>query len=1070
MNPPNTNTFKLGPAVRNICDELINQINIAVNQLSMSKLEKGEKIREFKDKIKADFHPLLKQVIKSLKNIVKADEGISAINCLNGFYIVMNSIVESFSFLHNMSSIYDFPEFNLNDTIDFIFEGCSNDLKQKLVDSTSLDYIMSKNLYDDNDVRLLINNDFNNTDYNDEVRNPSEQNINIFSDKNNPICKNIIKNISNKIDEINNIIISTKDGFNEDNFKLYYDETLCLKIYNNLDIKFILTRLYFNTQFQIPEINIPYIILPIEIQYNNQKINLNDNEEKLYNKNNLVLTKDDLQFLINKFKPKKDFSDVKDVVIGSLNKNDFLEKCILFKKFTKELFNNKFESIKKEIKSFINKYDFPLKFEEQDNSNMELENKDDIKDTNSINEIIIYYNFSINMKKKNEFYIKLIYDKERPTNIKLVYSHYALTINDKSNQKLLFNLFIEDKELEVKLDKKAIKNEIIHCYDINKRILMNWIIKKLKYIYPIYFDFNFIMINYTCQIIFAIKNNEKLIKIFSISINDKGKLLFENLFSSKLFNDDFKEISSIITNYLKCGEDDEKSDEYIIQFNNYIKYIIIEKVFTFTEDKIKLIEFNSDKGIFNIHVYDSYCIDKNFDTYFNIKCSLHKDKNDIIKKFNLSEINLICASTKNINEKIILNCNCKKYQIKTQTIEEYEEYFRSLINELKIKYRLYMTYAYDTLKLAELPQSVFEFKKPLILKENDAIDNKEIAQWIEIDMNKDIWNITKKVYKDKLMIYFNKIKISKDNNIFKFYLNENIFKGKYSKIRNLIFQKYAQMIQNIIIGYDSSEDAISITILGKMKLEYSNKIRLVFEDLIGKMISFMENIFKLIDRLLKYNHASVLKLCPVYAEIQISYENFKQNLNYKFNYDKPYFSTDGNFNLIIKKFLIKYFGENLILKEQNNNDKDFFINKWKFFYLNYKFYDLFINHYKFKVSVIEYPFNHFQPENSNIYFILKEYNIFQLMTLNNLLLIIQIRDDNNIYLEFHDKINEDIENDLFSIFKNELVKTNIDFKINYEQMNKYNKMIIYVDDEGVDNKFFKVNEIIKIFIVLSKSN
>ena len=86
---------------------------------------------------------------------------------------------------------------NLNDTIDFIFEGCSNDLKQKLVDSTSLDYIMSKNLYDDNDVRLLINNDFNNTNYNDEVRNPSEQNINIFSDKNNPICKNIIKNISN---------------------------------------------------------------------------------------------------------------------------------------------------------------------------------------------------------------------------------------------------------------------------------------------------------------------------------------------------------------------------------------------------------------------------------------------------------------------------------------------------------------------------------------------------------------------------------------------------------------------------------------------------------------------------------------------------------------------------------------------------------------------------------------------------------------------------------------------------------------------------------------------------------
>jgi hypothetical protein len=75
--------------------------------------------------------------------------------------------------------------------------------------------------------------------------------------------------------------------------------------------------------------------------------------------------------------------------------------------------------------------------------------------------------------------------------------------------------------------------------------------------------------------------------------------------------------------------------------------------------------------------------------------------------------------------------------------------------------------------------------------------------------------IINKQYKDRLMIYFNKIKISRENNIFKFYLNDKVFKRKYSKIPNLIFQKYATMIQNYILDYEYNEDTITITILGK---------------------------------------------------------------------------------------------------------------------------------------------------------------------------------------------------------------------------------------------------------------
>ena len=276
------------------------------------------------------------------------------------------------------------------------------------------------------------------------------------------------------------------------------------------------------------------------------------------------------------------------------------------------------------------------------------------------------------------------------------------------------------------------------------------------------------------------------------------------------------------------------------------------------------------------------------------------------------------------------------------------------------------------------------------------------------------------------------------------------------------------MIQNYILDYEIDEDTISITILGKMKVEYSNKIQLVFEEFIPKIISYMESIFKLVDYLLKNNQVPVIKLCPLYTVVQISHGNLKHHLNFKFYYEKPYFNVDGNFNPIINKYFVKIFGEQLLSKEYNYNDREYFRNKCKNFYFSYKIFDLFVNQYKFKISISEYPYNHFQPESSNVYFLIKDFNILQLISLNNLVLVLQIRDDNNIYLEFRDKINENIENDMFSSFNNKLIETKIDYKINYEQENKYNKMIIYIDDENDDNKFFKLNEIIKIFISLSK--
>ena len=1073
MNPSLQKTYKLGSAIRNICDELISEINRAVGDMAKSKLEKEDKIREFKDKIKTNFHPLLKQAIKSFKSFIKLDEGFSTIDCLNRFYQVIDQVHANLDFLNLMSDIYIFPEFNINDTIDFIFEGYTNDLKQKLINTKALDFIQSKNYFDNNDVRFLFNVDFNNQDYNGEEKgNVREDNINPFLDKNSKISKDITKRISNKLEEFNKIIISKKDGFNEDNFKLYLDDSICVKLYNTFEIKFTISRLYFDMQLISPESNsIPYIFLPFQIKYNNRIINLNDKDEKFHDKNEL-LSKNDLYFFIKKFKPKKDFSDAKDIVISSFSQSDFLEKCLLFKQFTNEFFNNKFEIIKKEIKNLISKYDFPITIEEKNYSRMDIENIDEINDEEkSINEFIIYYNFLLSMKKKNEFYIKLIYNRENPTFLKIVYSHFILKNNEQIAQKFIFNIIMEEKEEEIFLDLKKIKDEIINCYEIYMRILINWIFKKFKYIYPIYFDICFNKKNFD-QIIFGIKYNEKYIKLFSMFINDKGKFSYENLYTSKIFDDDFKEINSILTNYLKCDEDDEKFNEYIIQFNDYIKKIIIEKILVFSEDKIKLIEFNNNTNELNLNIYDSYANDKNINTYFDIKCKFSKGSNYIINKFKVEEIKLICHNNKNENQKLISNCNCQNLQLNVQSIEYYKEFFRKLLNQLKWKYALYMTYAYDILKLASNQKTIIEFKKPFEIKESENTSKKDEDQYFEILNEKSDFYIFNKEYKEKLLNYFSKIKISRENNIFKLYMKDKIFKQKYSKINNFFFENYATMFQNIILGYEFNEDAISITILGKMKLEYSNKIQIVFLNIVPYIISYIDKIFKLIDYLLINYPSSIIRACPVYMVVQISYGNdFKQHINFKFNSERDKFLIlDGNFNSIFNKYYMKNFADEIISDKFDYNDKEYFRKKIKNLFYNYKINDLFINNYKFKISINEYPFNHFNQENSKIYCMIKDFNVINLIALNKIILSVQIRNDNSFYLEFRDKINEDLGNDIYSSFLQKLRDTNVEYKLNIEQKSNYNKVIILIDDETDDIKFSKLDMIIKIIISLSNIN
>ena len=90
-------------------------------------------------------------------------------------------------------------------------------------------------------------------------------------------------------------------------------------------------------------------------------------------------------------------------------------------------------------------------------------------------------------------------------------------------------------------------------------------------------------------------------------------------------------------------------------------------------------------------------------------------------------------------------------------------------------------------------------------------------------------------------------------------------------------------------------------------------------------------------------------------------------------------------------------------------NKQYFLNTSKLFYLNYSIYELFINEYKFKYSLLIYPYNHFEQNiKYNIYFINKDFNVLELMAVNNISLTTQIRKNNSLFLEFRDNSHLDI--------------------------------------------------------------
>ena len=165
----------------------------------------------------------------------------------------------------------------------------------------------------------------------------------------------------------------------------------------------------------------------------------------------------------------------------------------------------------------------------------------------------------------------------------------------------------------------------------------------------------------------------------------------------------------------------------------------------------------------------------------------------------------------------------------------------------------------------------------------------------------------------------------------------------------------------------------------------------------------------------------------------------------------------------------------MMIGQNDYNNKDFMINKTKYFYLAYSIYDLFLNIYGFKFSLINYPYNHFKQNNCNIYFLNKDFNLLELFSLNGSLLIVQVKPDNSLYIEFRYNINVDISGNnsnnrgnYLDSFIGEIKKKNFNYNIFGRD---YNKVIIIIDDNDNSESIGlieKLKNIVNIFISFSK--
>ena len=1050
--------LSIGEGIRNVTDHLLINFCQTIKKESLSSTDNKKK--EYKKFIKEFFYEYIKKVKNMLKNYEKIDYDEKIKGSLSLFNTFFYQMLNQTRFAFELSNLYTFPGYNPLLAIDLLFNNCNNNLAYKLKQENLLKLNVPKHLYDNNEISFLIDNSFH---------------LENHEDIKNELTKNIKNKIKSKLDKW---VLE----INDDNFIINFENnsSINMKLFKNLDIKIILVQNLLDPM--------KYTLLPICINYNNESILMNDTgiSSHFKYKYNQSLKYDDLQFYINK---------LKYLFIEKLTKNDFFDKCLSIREYTSELFEIKFKYLKEKLNKKIKMWDIPIKVSENECN----ENQNYLK---------IYFVFDVTIKQQNEFYISFNFDKNFPTNIKLIHSHNIITPNESTQI-----IYTEYKEEHILFNIENIQVIILEGFYNYRKILMYYIYQKLLNLSSLFFDYEFIFFSHKNPEVILQTNfnsNSVPMKLLSFHLNSSGKLTLTNLYSSQIFYDNSQKLDKIINEYLvNCKDDNidnmninsdldkiDLENKYIYMFNDYIAKIFIEKICSPIGIKIILQDINYEKQHLKIRVYNNFYNDIENQCFFDIQCSLkeiEKNKN-YTTIFKIENLNFYLQNKTSKDETCgSMRIDCIKdykqlcneigYTFFEFSISSFNQFFK-IIKRISEKNAVINCLATELFGMSTKPNIPLEIGKQFNINEVDFVYSKNInyLEWSTDNLKLEIG----KNYKNELKKYFRKVQFSRDNYCLNLFLKKEIFKEKYKNLLFYFMEKYSVFTHEYILGYNFEEDYITILYLSKLNPFCSNNLQKLFELYVPKLILYLESIIKFLDFCAINEPIPILIGCPIFIMVKLIYNPpkflnnfepariFERYLIYKIQLDKEqYFSVEGNMKIFSYHYL-KEIASSFFVSEFNKCDKYFIKEKAKTLYLVYQIYEMYST--KFNISTLlsqRFSINDNNIVNNKVFFLVNEFNVLELILLNKFVLRTQITPENDLYLEFRDNscvINNNYQ--YLNFFIKKLNEMGIDYKKvdNNSERKNYINILLDEENEEMYNSLLlvRLRKIIEIIEFLAK--
>ena len=1041
----NNNLISIGETIRRLTYELLEKQKIVKQSLNKitTFIDKKETLIKY---IKEDYFKKLKIIIHFIKNCYKYNNILSISNDVDILYRYNNDIKNLINEQYNINinnMLYRSIKFNIKSGVKFLNLTNKKNLKKNLFYSFA----------------ALIKSENKKNQYNIIQKYKNNEKL-----KENFIFEDIFKNIDFALN-VQKEILKLELDIKQNN--------------NNIYVKFKENLFYFNFNNLIV-----YQIMP-DLLVNNDNINTNNNQSNT-DDNNIFITYKNIQYFLN-----KKHSAFRNFKTNELYKNlnilnQYLDKNLKINLFNKKKNNNNEKNIcnydniylgldllKKQLEIFtvenvykfiffyyiekiknflLKKFDFNTKIEYNSNNNNIDQNNYNIVYTNENNNIDNYINnnddssltikFISNIEifpynnLKNNMFIKFI-PKYSLGKIIIIISHYILKNNPL--------IFLENKEEFYSIKDIPYKDIIVENFFVFKKIIINLIYEKLIEIKPFFIFYKFVLFEEEEHIDFFFVENDNNLLLFSIILNNEEclKIIDNNgYFNNKEVRD---EIKNILTLYLKENKID------ILKFNEIIFTNYIHKCFSTSllNSKIDDIIFNKYNNINNINYNFTSSKFSSTNNNINLKVNVlsYNSYNIINNYFNINKIDLIISIIKNNNRYI--------YKINFDHYKNNKNYLYT-ISSLKIFYYYICDILLNNQRFFKKIFNILEYINIKDFNKSIYIEKNKIKKII-LNPKEDFENILNSFDENEKYFFssINKIEVFIENEFFKIFLNQKIFSEKCDLFENLT--SYYIMDGTNILSFEKEECSLTFAFLSKLRNLDKNFFHSIFKEYIKKISFFLSYLIKFINNNIETFKNIVINdditLSPICLLYKYEYEKKIRNVNIQYCNNNYSNFSNKYFKYLLNPFTLKFFNN-----KYNELENEMYKNIYKIIYeskeeeLFQKFnYIFLINDVYELLSENFISFMIFNTKNTEdilnkeIFFILKDINVFEIFKKNNFGIFFNIINSEiiEIYPNFYTN-----ENNMGNI-ENGTLKYSIELMINIKK---------YFINDYDENNFFNENE------------